>query len=119
MVTQMCFDADVLGQWLREMRSRGISLPLWVGLPGVIDRARLVRSALRIGVGDSLRYLRKKFGLAAQLMKSSNYRPDELVLNLAKYQADPTNLIAGYHLFCFNEVEATEKWRNESIEALQ
>lgn len=119
MVTQMCFEADVLGSWLRDMRSRGIHLPVWIGLPGVIDRGRLIRTSLRIGVGDSLRFLRKKSHVAAQLMKSSIYNPDELVLNLAKYQADPTNKIAGYHLFCFNQVAMTEKWRHESLEALR
>lgn len=119
MVTQMCFSADVIGSWLHDMRSRGITLPVWIGLPGVIDRARLIKASFRIGVGDSLRFLRKKANLAAELMKSATYSPDQLVLDLAKYQADPTCNIAGYHLFCFNQVEATEKWRLESIEALE
>ena len=30
-VTQMCFDASVLVNWLAEMRRRGISLPAWTG----------------------------------------------------------------------------------------
>lgn len=119
MVTQMCFDADILGAWLHDMRSRGITLPVWIGLPGVIDRSRLIKASFRIGVGDSLRFLRRKTKVAAQLMRSSIYSPDELVLKLAKYQAEPTNKIAGYHLFCFNQVETTEAWRHESIETLQ
>jgi methylenetetrahydrofolate reductase (NADPH) len=118
MVTQMCFDAEALGGWLHDMRSRGITLPVWIGLPGVIDRSRLIKASFRIGVGDSLRFLRKKANIAAQLMKSSIYDPDELVLNLAKYQADPANKIAGYHLFCFNQVELTEQWRLDSIRSL-
>ncbi len=119
MVTQMCFDSDFLGSWLHDMRARGITLPVWIGLPGVIDRNRLIKTSFRIGVGDSLRFLRKKPNIAAQLMKSSTYKPDELVLKLARYQADPDNLIAGYHIFCFNQVEATEKWRHDSIAVLQ
>jgi methylenetetrahydrofolate reductase (NADPH) len=119
MVTQMCFEADILGSWLKDMRSRGITLPVWIGVPGVIDRTRLIKASFRIGVGDSLRFLRKKTRVAANLMRSSIYYPDELILNLAKYQADPANRIAGYHLFCFNQVETTEAWRLESIEALQ
>lgn len=119
MVTQMCFEADVLGSWLHDMRSRGITLPVWIGLPGVIDRNRLIKASFRIGVGDSLRFLRKKSKTAARLMKLSIYYPDELVLNLAKYQVDPANKIAGYHLFCFNQVETTEKWRHDAIESLQ
>jgi methylenetetrahydrofolate reductase (NADPH) len=119
MVTQMCFDADLLGSWLHDIRSRGITLPVWIGLPGVIDRARLIKSSFRIGVGDSLRFLRKKSNVAAQLMRTSIYYPDELVLNLARYQLDTANRIDGYHLFCFNQVESTEIWRHTSIESLQ
>lgn len=118
MVTQMCFDADALGAWLHNVRSLGITLPVWIGLPGVIDRAKLIRTSFRIGVGESLRFLRGKPKVAAQLMKSSVYKPDDLVMKLAKYQADPGNSIAGYHLFCFNQVDETEQWRLACIEAL-
>jgi methylenetetrahydrofolate reductase (NADPH) len=118
MVTQMCFDADTLGSWIIDLRARGITLPVWVGLPGAIDRNRLIKASFRIGVGDSLRFLRKKSKVAAELMKSALYKPDDLVLALAKYQAMPEAKIAGYHLFCFNQVESTESWRNDAIEAL-
>jgi len=119
MVTQMCFDADLLGEWLLDMRSRGIAMPVWVGLPGVIDRTRLIKASFRIGVGDSLRFLRKKPKIAAQLMKSNIYNPDDLVLSLARYQADPAAKIVGYHLFCFNQVDTTEDWRHQSIADLR
>jgi len=118
MVTQMCFEADTLGDWLMEMRKRGITLPVWIGLPGAIERSRLIKASFRIGVGDSLRFLRKKSSVAAKLMKSPLYLPNELIQGLAKYQVLPEANVAGYHLFCFNQVESTEAWRNEAIEAL-
>lgn len=119
LVTQMCFDPDAFGAWLQRIRSAGVRLPVWIGLPGAIERSRLLKTSLRIGVGDSLRFLRKQPSVATQLMKSPEYRPDDLVLGLAKYHALPGADIAGYHLFCFNQVESTEKWRNEAIEALK
>ena len=118
LVTQMCFDADVLGRWLLMIRERGITLPVWIGLPGAIERSRLIKTSFRIGVGDSLRFLRKKSAVASELMKARIYKPDNLVRGLAKYQAMPESNVAGYHLFCFNQVESTEKWRHEAIEAL-
>ena len=117
-VTQMCFDADLLGNWLIDLTRRGITLPVWIGLPGAIERNRLMKTSLRIGVGDSLRFLRKRSSIAAELMKSSMYKPDELVMQVARYQAMPETNVAGYHLFCFNQVESTENWRNEAIENL-
>ena len=118
-VTQMCFDADKLGEWLLDIHHRGVRLPVWIGLPGAIERGRLLRTSMRIGVGDSLRFLRKKTGIAAELLKASVYRPDALVREIARYQALPETNVAGYHLFCFNQVESTENWRNEMIRELQ
>ena len=59
-VTQMCFDANILGDWLVRINQQGVHLPVWVGLPGVIERGRLLRTSLRIGVGDSLAFLDEK-----------------------------------------------------------
>jgi len=118
-VTQMCFDANILGDWLIKIKNEGVDLPVWVGLPGVIERGRLLRTSLRIGVGDSLRFLRKKTQVAAEIMKSSIYYPDSLVESISKYdQIDATNL-AGYHIYCFNQIEITEKWREEKIANMQ
>lgn len=118
MVTQMCFDAAVLGRWLDDIRDRGIALPVWIGLPGVIDRARLLKTSLRIGVGDSLRFLRRNPRAVTEMMRSATYRPDRLLAELAPVAADPRAAVDGYHLFCFNEVESTESWRADALRAL-
>ena len=117
-VTQMCFDANILGNWLIQINQQGVHLPVWVGLPGVIERGRLLRTSLRIGVGDSLRFLRKKSQVAAELMKSSIYNPDKLVASISDYPGIADTNLAGYHIFCFNQIEITEKWRTETISKL-
>ena len=117
-VTQMCFDANILGDWLVRINQQGIHLPVWVGLPGVIERGHLLRTSLRIGVGDSLRFLRKKSQVAAELMKSSIYHPDKLVTSISEYKDIADTNLAGYHIFCFNQIEITEKWRTERISKL-
>lgn len=118
MVTQMCFDADALESWLRDVRARGISMPVYIGLPGVIERQRLMKTSLRIGVGDSLRFLRRNTSAAAQMMRSAVYRPDELLRRIGRCAADPAFGVAGYHLFCFNQVERTEAWRKKTLRNL-
>ena len=117
-VTQMCFDANILGDWLVRINQQGIHLPVWVGLPGAIERGRLLRTSLRIGVGNSLRFLRKKSQVAAELMKSSIYNPDKLVTSISEYKDIANTNLAGYHIFCFNQIEITEKWRTETISKL-
>ena len=114
-VTQMCFDANILGDWLVRINQQGIHLPVWVGLPGVIERGPLLRTSLRIGVGDSLRFLKKKSKVATELMKSSIYNPEKLVTSISEYKDIADTNLAGYHIFCFNQIEKTEKWRTETI----
>ena len=117
-VTQMCFDANILGDWLVRINQQGVHLPVWVGLPGAIERGRLLRTSLRIGVGNSLRFLRKKSQVAAELMKSSIYNPDKLVTSISEYKDIANTNLAGYHIFCFNQIEITEKWLTETISKL-
>lgn len=117
-VTQMCFDAVILNDWMNQIHKKGIELPVWVGLPGVIERGRLLKTSLRIGVGDSLRFLRKKSQVATELMKSSIYNPDDLVRDITEQIDINDSKLAGYHIYCFNQIETTEKWRTERISAL-
>ncbi len=116
LVTQMCFDANAIATWLRRVRERGVTFPAWLGIPGVADRAALLKTSMRIGVGDSLRYLKRNPKVAARLMLANEYRPDGLLHELAPYLADPGYGIKGHHVFCFNQVEATEAWRHEFLE---
>lgn len=115
LVTQMCFDAGVLADWLRGIRARGINLPAWIGLPGVCDRSALLAISLRIGVGASLRLLRERGPLLRRLLGPWRYRPDDLLCELAPRLLEPGLGIAGFHLFSFNRVEQSENWRRRFI----
>jgi methylenetetrahydrofolate reductase (NADPH) len=113
LVTQMCFDATALTAWLRTIRGRGITMPAWIGLPGVFDRAALLAASLRIGVGASLRMLRDRGRLVRRLLGPKIYRPDQFLGEFAATLAKPEFGIAGFHLFCFNRVEQSEAWRRQ------
>ena len=41
-VSNLTFDPTVLASWVRRMRARGITMPLLLGLPGPVDRAKLL-----------------------------------------------------------------------------
>ena len=118
-VTQMCFDADIIGDWVRQIRDAGISLPVWLGLPSVSNRMSLMTTSLRIGVGNSLRYLKNHGKIAARLLGTKEYRPDNLLFDLAPYLADPNLNIAGHHIYCFNQVAKAENWRHEFLASLE
>jgi len=52
LVSNLCLDPAVLRRWIARVRARGVTLPLYVGLAGPVDRARLLRMAARAGVAD-------------------------------------------------------------------
>lgn len=118
MVTQMCFDPQTLVNWLKEVRSTGISLPVWIGLPGVADMGKLISLSFRIGVGQSLKVLKKQNGLLKNMIRAKPYQPDDLLEGLLPHLGDPDVMVPGFHLYSFNDVERTEKWRSETCERL-
>ena len=117
-VTQMCFDADIIGNWISKIRDEGISAPVWLGLPSVSNRKSLMTTSLRIGVGNSLRYLKNHGKIAAKLLMKKDYSPDDLLFDLAPHIANRAMNIAGHHIYCFNQVQKAEQWRNDFLAAL-
>jgi methylenetetrahydrofolate reductase (NADPH) len=114
-VTQLCFDVDAILGWISDIRHRGIRLPVYVGLPGAVDRKKLLQVSLKVGVGDSVRFLKKQTGLIGMLLKLGGYSPDRLAERLAAYAGDEHYDILGLHLYTFNQVEATERWRQRML----
>jgi methylenetetrahydrofolate reductase (NADPH) len=115
LVTQITFDPDAIGRWLGEIRRQGVELPAHIGLPGSVDGARLLRISMKIGVGQSMRYLSRHTGLAGRLLRRGGYRPDALLEGLAPYFGDPECRIAGLHFNTFNQVASTEEWRMRKL----
>jgi methylenetetrahydrofolate reductase (NADPH) len=109
-VTQLCFDAGALAEWTRDLRAAGVTLPVVVGLPGVVERRKLAEISLKTGVGASLRYLRKHGRQLVTLARSRRYDPTSLAEAVAGYADDPALGIGGVHLFTFNQVEQTRDW---------
>lgn len=115
MTTQMCFDHDRIGHWLKDMRSDGISLPVVFGIPGVADRLKLMAISARIGVGQSARFLSKNSSLMTKFIKPGGYSPAELLEPMANmFTAEAAN-VAGLHIYTFNQCATTEQWRQEYL----
>lgn len=111
--TQMCFDAERWRAWALAERSAGLTLPLHVGLPGVVDRTKLVTMGVRLGVGASLRFVTKNRTALGRLLAPARYDPTTLLSQLGGAAAELG--ISGLHLFTFNNVEATEAWRHRLL----
>jgi methylenetetrahydrofolate reductase (NADPH) len=113
-VSQLCLDPGVITWWIGAVRERGVSLPIYVGIPGVAQRRKLLQISRRIGVGDSVRFLRKQGGVLTRLLLRGSIGPDYLLEGLSPEIAK----IAGLHVYTFNELRRTEQWRRETLEHL-
>lgn len=110
--TQMCFDPDTITGWLRTERDNGLTLPIHLGLAGVVDKARLMKMGVRLGIGQSLSYLKKNKAAVAKMMTTTSYDPNDLLIPMSN---DLLELdVTGLHMFTFNNVEATNAWRVEA-----
>jgi len=119
-VTQLCYDPDTVLEWVEDIRDRGVELPVEVGIPGVMKYQRLMQISQKVGVGDSIKFLRKTTGILGfvkQLVGSrGTYKPDELVDGLAPYVNDEEYNIRGIHVYTFNQTPDTEQWRHGRLE---
>jgi len=114
-VTQLCYDPDAVLEWIEDIRARGVDLPVEVGIPGVMKYQRLMQISKKVGVGDSVKFLKKTTGILGfvkQLIGSrGTYEPDELVEGLGPHVDDEAYGIRGIHIYTFNQTPDTESWR--------
>jgi methylenetetrahydrofolate reductase (NADPH) len=119
-VTQLCYDPETVIEWVEKIRERGVDLPVEVGIPGVMNYQRLIKISQKVGVGDSIKFLKKTtgvLGFVRQLVGSRGvYEPDELVDGLAPYADDEAYGIRGLHIYTFNQTQDTESWRLGRLE---
>ena len=113
LTTQMCLDPERVRRWLEDERTNGLVLPVDLGVPGVVERAKLMTMGVRLGIGTSLRFLRKHRSTVMTMLAPGGYDPTELVSAVA--DDAPRLGIRGLHAFTFNRVETTRAWQERVL----
>jgi methylenetetrahydrofolate reductase (NADPH) len=116
--TQIVFDPKVILTWARELKNRGIDLPVHVGVPGAVTRQKLMRVSGGLGIGESAKFLKKQQNLFWRFFIPGGYSPDKIIKGLAPHIGKPDNHIEGFHVFTFNDLEPTEAWRKQLLRDL-
>lgn len=116
-VSNLCFDPDAVRVWLQRLRKRGIELPVLIGLPGPIERTKLLAMSTKIGVGQSVKFLKSHVGTFARIAAPGGYSPEKFLQRSAGHLGDPALSVGGLHLFTFNQVAETEAWRQDLLTA--
>ena len=103
-VTQFCFDARAILDYVARLRGFGFEQPLRIGLVGPTSISALLRYAARCGVRASAQALAHRSGMLRQVFALTV--PDDLIRTLA--DAAPSHV--SVHFFSFGGVGATARW---------
>jgi methylenetetrahydrofolate reductase (NADPH) len=103
-VTQFCFNARPIIDYVARLRGYGIEQPVRIGLAGPTSLTALMRYAARCGVRASAQAMAQRAGLLRQMFALT--APDDLVRALA--DAAPGG--RALHFFSFGGVPATARW---------
>jgi methylenetetrahydrofolate reductase (NADPH) len=103
-VTQFCFDAGAMLDFVARLRAFGFDHLVRVGLVGPTSLTALMRYASRCGVRASAQGLARRAGLMRQMFSLTT--PDDLLRTLA--DAAPAGIVP--HFFSFGGIPATGRW---------
>jgi methylenetetrahydrofolate reductase (NADPH) len=117
-VSNLTFDPKSVGAWVTRMRARGITMPVLLGVPGPVERAKLLAMATRIGVGESTRFLNKNKGLFARLAAPGGFTGERFLEKCAPVLSPPQMLVEGLHVYTFNQIAESEAWRQDLLKRL-
>jgi methylenetetrahydrofolate reductase (NADPH) len=115
-VSNLCFSPAVLHRWLARIRTRGITLPVLIGLAGPLDKTRLLKMAAVSGAAESARFVAGHAEWLVRLGAPGGYSPDRFLDRAASFITSPAAAVAGLHLFTFNQLQPAEQWRTAALE---
>jgi methylenetetrahydrofolate reductase (NADPH) len=114
-VSNLCFDPAVIRRWIKRVRTRGVTLPIYFGLAGPVERTKLLNMATKIGVGESARFLSGHAEWFLRMGAPGGYNPGRLLERVGSTLVDPVSNVEGLHVFTFNQVRQTEEWRRSLL----
>ncbi|MBO0847328.1 MAG: methylenetetrahydrofolate reductase [Nocardioides sp.] len=117
-VSNLTFDPKAISKWVARLRARGVTMPLLLGMPGPVDRTKLLATATKIGVGESTRFLTKHRGTFARLAAPGGFTGERFLEQCAPALGTEEARAEGVHIFTFNQIAETEAWRSRVMEQL-
>jgi methylenetetrahydrofolate reductase (NADPH) len=99
-LTQWSLDAKKTNNWISDLREKGVSNPIHIGVPGPSTVKTLIRFATVCGVKASTQVLRKQ-GLNISKLMFVN-KPDKIISELSGYDQ--------LHLYPFGGIAKSAAW---------
>lgn len=104
-LTQICFDVDTILNWIGEIRDRGVSLPVVVGVPGRLRPETVVTVLRLLGVHDIWSFFKSKPRLALAMTRAtlSGFSPEEMLKELAEKSGTELG-ISGINIYTLGNI---------------
>ncbi|MCC6608471.1 MAG: methylenetetrahydrofolate reductase [Burkholderiales bacterium] len=106
LVSQFCFDGEVVLDWLRRLRAWGVTLPVRVGVAGPASVRTLLAYGARCGIGNSLRAIGSQAISLTRIVAQQG--PENVVRRVAEGERGLG--ITGLHFFSFGSFAQTAQW---------
>lgn len=106
--TQFGFDAAAVRTWIGQVRERGVTVPIRIGVPGPAGVRRLLGYARRFGVASSAGVVQKYGFSITNLLGTAG--PDQFVAEIAASSAGGNAGDVRLHLYTFGGLSATARW---------
>jgi len=108
LLTQFFFDQRPFLDWVRELRSAGVTARVVAGLAGPTRLGTLIKFAVRCGAGASMRVLTERPAAFTKLL--GDHGPESVLRGLAEARCENSSDFSGVHLFCFGGFVRTCRW---------
>ena len=111
-VTQFGFNGNALRDWEPELARIEVRLPILAGIAGPTPLSKLIKFAMRCGIGASLRtVMRNLSGLSGIADLATT--PEQHVMRLM--QLPGSTRIVAPHFFCFGGALETAEWISQVV----
>ncbi|HTB86436.1 MAG TPA: methylenetetrahydrofolate reductase [Steroidobacteraceae bacterium] len=111
-VTQFGFDGNALRDWEPELARIDVTLPIHAGIAGPTPLSKLIKFAMRCGIGASLRtVVRNLSGLSGIAELATT--PEKHVMRLM--QLPSSTRVVAPHFFCFGGVLEAAEWIHQVV----
>lgn len=106
-VTQFGFNGNALRDWEPELARIDVRLPIIAGIAGPAPLSKLIKYAMRCGIGASLRTVMRNLSAVSEIADVA-ITPDQHLMRLMQLPSS-TRVIAP-HFFCFGGALETARW---------
>ena len=109
LTTQFCFEAEPVIEWANSLTSKGIDIPIHIGVAGPAKLQTLIKFSIACGVGPSLRVLQKRAKDVKKLLLP--FEPNEFLETLAGHKkTNPGFNITNVHFFPLGGINVNASW---------